>query len=156
MVLTRWSVVHYHFVNRRRWLNAVTAMVEERSRSGPVAVARCHRVHTIDHGSAATSCQCGVACPKTSSSAGAGFSLMGPRSTAVGDMDRPAIGLTAALFPLASRCTEVRPIPNRLAVPACLSPAGIGFSRDFPIDVPLPERIVKKPVTRILSLPLIS
>jgi hypothetical protein len=30
-VLTLWSVVHDRFLNRRGWLNAVTAMVEERA-----------------------------------------------------------------------------------------------------------------------------
>jgi hypothetical protein len=34
IVLTLWSVVRYRFLNRRRWLNAVTAMVEERSQGG--------------------------------------------------------------------------------------------------------------------------
>jgi hypothetical protein len=134
MVLALWSVVRYRFLNRRRWLNAVTAMVEERSRSGPDGVARCNRVHTIDHRSAATSFQPANACPKTSFSAEAGFSLMGPRSTAAGDVDRPAIGLTAALFPLASRRTKVRPIPNRLAVPRLLIPC---WNRLF---APLPHR----------------
>jgi hypothetical protein len=81
---------------------------------------------------------------------------MGPRSTALGDIARPAIGLTAALFPLASRCTEVRPIPNPLAVARLLIPCWNGLFLPLPINVSHPGRIVKKPVAKVLSLSLIS